>query len=341
MRFRRSVTGILAVLFVMLGLAACGDSGDDDTPAASDASTTTTAKEIKTVTVGVALPLVDQLPLYVAVDQGFFKAEGLDVKTTSLSSGDKIMAASLSGSVDIGLYTPDWVINAVEVGSADSKIFLGGSNVPVYSLIVGKDVKTYADLKGKRVAVSALKASDAYLMRKMLAANGLKEGDYTPIQSGGSTDRAAALKSGSVGGALIIPPFDQAIIDEGYQRLDVSSKVLTNYSWLVNWAKGDWLTKNKDQAVGYCKAWTKAVDWIYNPSNRAAAAGIIAKELKITQPNAEKAFALFADSKVWSQGGKVDRAGVNAVLAGMVEQATLKAPAPDATKYIDAGVCSA
>jgi NitT/TauT family transport system substrate-binding protein len=321
----RTLKALSISLALGMGLALSGCSAPAEEPKAGEPTT---------VNVGLPIPLVDTMPLYVAQREGFFEEENLTVKTSLLSSGDKIMSATLSGDLDIGYYTPDWVVQAVEVGDAEVQVFLGGSDVPVYSLMVGDGVKSYADLKGQRVAVSAIKASDAYLMRKMLAANGLEEGDYSVIQAGGSTDRAAALKSGSVAAALIIPPFDQGLIDEGFDRLDLSSETLTKYAWDVNWARTEWLKENADTAKSYCSAWVKAVEWLYDTGNRAAAVGILAEELKVSKETAESTYDLFVENEVWSPHGKIDRAGMGNLLDAMVEQETLKSPAPEVDKYL-------
>jgi len=146
-----------------------------------------------TIKYAIPFPEVELMPLYAAQDQACFRDENLAVEVFALSSGDKITLALVSGSIDIAIYTPDWFIRAIEKGDAPIRIVIGGSNVPVYSLIAAKEIAGYPDLKGKRIAVSTVKASDAYLIRKMLAAHGLKEPDYGLIQAGSSAERAAAL----------------------------------------------------------------------------------------------------------------------------------------------------
>ena len=148
------------------------------------------AQGTRAVTLKYAIPFpeVELMPLYASQDQACFRDENLAVEVFALSSGDKITFALVSGSIDIAIYTPDWFVRAIEKGDAPIRIVIGGSNVPVYSLITAKEIASYSDLKGKRLAVSTVKASDAYLIRKMLAAHGLKEPDYGLIQAGSSSD---------------------------------------------------------------------------------------------------------------------------------------------------------
>jgi NitT/TauT family transport system substrate-binding protein len=298
------------------------------------------AQTAATVTIKYAIPvpLVELMPLYAAQDQGYLRDEHLAVEIFALSSGDKITLALVSGSIDIAIYTPDWFIRAIEKGDAAIKIVIGGSNVPVYSLIAAKEIQSYADLKGKRIAVSTVKASDAYLIRRMLAAHGLKEPDYGLIQAGSSAERAAALKAGSVSATLMIPPFDQRMVDEeGFKRLDVSTSVVTHYAWLSQAVRQDWARANKATLVGFIRCWIKGTRWLYDPKNEDAAIRILAKELKIEDRFAHIAYDTYFASKTVTvaKDGEVDLVGLEEIINAMADQGDIGPPIPKAQKYID------
>ena len=282
-------------------------------------------------------PEVEYMPLYSAQEKGFFRDEHLSVEVFALSSGDKITLALLSGSVDIGNYTPDWFIRAIEKGAA-FKIISGGSNVPVYSLVTKSDIKNYADLKGKRVAVSAVKASDAYLIRQMFAKHGLKTGDYDLIQAGSSGDRAAALKAGSVSATLLIPPYDSVIVAEGYRRLDVSTDTITHYTWLVNAVREDWAQANKATLVAFLRAWIRGTRWVYDPKNKDEAIDILAQKLKIKETFARSAYELYfaSTTETVAKDAKIDLVGLQNLIDAVAAQGDLgPSPVPKAAKYID------
>lgn len=286
----------------------------------------------------LALPIAEYLPFYLAQDKGYFKEENLAVESVALGSGDKLTLALVGGSVEITAYTPDWFIRAVEKGDAKIKMVLGGSNVPVYSLVVSKDVNSYGQLKGKRLAVSTLKASDAYLLRKMLGANGLRDVDYALIQAGGGGDRAAALKAGSVAGTLMIPPFDQRLVDEGYKRLDVSTNVLTEYNWISHAVREDWAKANRPALVGFIRGWIKATRFIFDPKNKEDAVRVLAKELKLEDRYARNVYDLYLDPKTptFAKDGEMPIKGMQVLIGAMGEQGDLPQPLPKAEKYIDA-----
>jgi NitT/TauT family transport system substrate-binding protein len=276
----------------------------------------------------------------VAQEKGYFRQENLAVDLLSLP-GDKQVPALLAGSIEISAYTPDWIVRAVERSEPKSdreriKIVMGGSSLPVYSLVVPKDVASYTDLKGKRIAVSALKSSDVYVFRKMASAHGLREADYALIQAGGSADRAAALKAGSVSGALLIPPLDQKVIDEGYKRLDVSSNAVKQYEWINHAIREDWAKANRPALVAFIRAWIRATRWVYDPRNKDEATRLLAREMKLDDRYARQAYEMYFDARTWGVDGKLDLVGLQAVVDALFEQGDLTPPIPKAEKYVDA-----
>ncbi len=52
------------------------------------------------------------------------------------------------------------------------------NNKAPYALMVGGGAQSYADLRGKQFAVSDLQDGSTVLLRRLLAANGLQQGDY-------------------------------------------------------------------------------------------------------------------------------------------------------------------
>jgi ABC-type nitrate/sulfonate/bicarbonate transport system substrate-binding protein len=296
------------------------------------------AQATTTLKYAYPFPEVEFLPLYAAQEKGFFKDEHLAVDLYPLSAGDKITLALFSGSVDIAYYTPDWFIRAMEKGDSNITLVAGGANIPVYSLIVTKDIKSYADLKGTRVGVSTVKASDAYLVRKMFAAHGLAEADYALIQAGSSGDRAAALKAGSVAGTLLIPPYDQRVVDEeGFKRLDVSSSVVTHYTWGAQAVRIDWAKANKATLVAYIRGWIKGTRWVYDPKNKEDAIRILARELKVEDHYARVAYEMYfaSPTPTVAKDGEIDLTGLQELVNAMADQGDLTSPAPKADKYLD------
>jgi ABC-type nitrate/sulfonate/bicarbonate transport system substrate-binding protein len=291
-----------------------------------------------TLKIGISYPGVEDMPLYVAQREGYLRDEHLAVELIALSSGDKIAFALLGQSIELAVYTPDWFIRAMDKSDAKLKVVLGSTNDLIFNLIVAKEIGSYADLKGKRIGVSTIKAADAYLVRKMMAAHGMAESDYILIQAGSSPDRAAALKAGSLSGTLLTPPSDQRILDEGgFERLDLSSSVLSHYAWQSSTVREDWARANKPVLVGYIRAWIKGSRWLRDPKNEAATLEIMARELRLPEIYARSLYDRYYGPQALgvTPDGVLDVAGYQALLKDLADQGQIAAPPSPPDRYVD------
>lgn len=94
-------------------------------------------------------------PLYVAIEQGYFKEEGIDLELILTSGADKVAAAVLSGDVNIGFAGPESAIYVYNGGEEDYLVTFAGLTKRDGQFIIGKNGDTFDwnDLKGKEVLV--------------------------------------------------------------------------------------------------------------------------------------------------------------------------------------------
>jgi NitT/TauT family transport system substrate-binding protein len=97
-------------------------------------------------------PNVVHMPVIVAQDLGFYKKEGITVKIISLDGGVKVFRAMLAGNLDVGMAPGALSIVGRAKGSPTRDI-LANSNKFEASMVVRDNVKTMADLKGKRIGI--------------------------------------------------------------------------------------------------------------------------------------------------------------------------------------------
>ena len=141
--------------------------------------------------------------LYLAQDLGYFKEKGLSVELPTIEEGSMYMAAQASGRLsgsastldEILKYRPQFCFKAV--AALDESY--GGDGI-----LVGKDVNSLADLKGKAVAVNEGSVSQFWL-NYLLQKQGMKMSDLT-IQNMTADDAAAAFLAGRVPAAVTWEP---------------------------------------------------------------------------------------------------------------------------------------
>src|SRR5438128_11835523 len=129
---------------------------------------------------------VSALQFYVAQRKGFFAREGINLEMLSIEGGAANMMVALDkGSVDVTRTATPYLIQAVLKGSEGVAI-AGETLTPIYSLIAKPEIKTFADLKGKVVGLSLAVDTISISTRKLMAKNGIKEGDFKVKESDGT-----------------------------------------------------------------------------------------------------------------------------------------------------------
>ena len=120
---------------------------------------------------------VGSLYLHVAERKGFFAREGIKLESVMIEGGtDRMVAAIDEGKVDLAHSSTPYLISAVLKGSNAVGI-AGEVGNPVYTLIVRPEITSYADLRGKVIALSVAADTISITTRKLLAKHGVKDGE--------------------------------------------------------------------------------------------------------------------------------------------------------------------
>jgi NitT/TauT family transport system substrate-binding protein len=117
------------------------------------------------ITLGTITLSLNNLPIYVAQDKGFFAKENLFVEAVVLNASTRAIPALIGGSTQISASSAMTTIRAVEKG-ANLKIVGGLINAPVYDLYAPAKYKSIKELKGTTIGVTGLITSDTVLMKE-------------------------------------------------------------------------------------------------------------------------------------------------------------------------------
>lgn len=155
---------------------------------------------------GVGFPY---LPFVIASSRGYFRQQGLDVEIGVYSGGAKALQALLGGSADIvaGAYsnTITMAVNGQKIVSFVTQAVCPGFVFGVTRASHDK-IKSYADLKGKRIGVSSPGSSFHMGVNYLLSRAGLKPDDVSIIGVGSSSGAIAAARSGQVDALMTNDP---------------------------------------------------------------------------------------------------------------------------------------
>jgi NitT/TauT family transport system substrate-binding protein len=137
-----------------------------------------------------------ELPSEIAKRKGFYEQEGLEVRKVAIRVGIQV-AALLAGELDYSTVASTTAVASVQ--GLPVKTVMGWFDRPLHMLVARPQIKNIAELKGKRVAVSAIGSPPHILVREALRKNGMNpDKDATFLAVGGSSDRLAALAAGTV-----------------------------------------------------------------------------------------------------------------------------------------------
>jgi NitT/TauT family transport system substrate-binding protein len=97
-------------------------------------------------------PNIVLMPLHVGIDLGYFKQEGLDIQIVETEGGVKAYRAMVAGSADIASSPGPYTVIGRGRG-APTKMIVSNSPKLEVSMVVQKDIKSPAELKGKRIGI--------------------------------------------------------------------------------------------------------------------------------------------------------------------------------------------
>src|SRR5438552_954686 len=146
--------------------------------------------------------------------------------------------------------------------------------------------------RSKHADTAARRQPDRLPGRLQLASLG-RARDYTVERGGGVLQRFQALMEKKHAATLLLSPFELQAEAKGFKRLGNATDVLGAYQGLVGGARKGWADANRAAVVGYIRAFSEAVDWLYDPRNRDEAVLIFRKNLpNVPEQGAQAAYGV-------------------------------------------------
>jgi len=175
-------------------------------------------KEFQKLTVGFTPIAGASLPLFIAVEEKIFQKYGYEVFPVFMGGSPLINSAILAGEFPIG-YTGGGAVIASHLSGSD--LIAIASPLPVLTIDGWSrpEIKSIADVRGKRVGVTRFGASSYFAALSMLEAGGVKPNEVTFIQNGGVGESFGALQGGRVDVCMIGYPFGLNAKNAGFNLL--------------------------------------------------------------------------------------------------------------------------
>jgi NitT/TauT family transport system substrate-binding protein len=275
---RRPFLAGLGVL-ALGGIAACGSS-DSTQKSGSGASASTT-----TVTVGV-IPIVDVAPIYLGVQQGFFAAQGLNLKLETAQGGAAIVPSVISGQYQFGFSNTTSLLLAASKGLPLKVVSAGvastgkvGKDFGAVIVTSASPIKGAADLAGKKIAVNTLNNINTTTINRVVTEAGGDPSKITYVELA-FPDIGAAVAKGDVDAGQVVEPFLTIATQQGDRQV-VSNYAGTDPNLTVGmyFTSASYAQKNAAVVAKFTTAMTKSLQ--YANDNPDAARKILATYTKI------------------------------------------------------------
>ena len=241
------------------GTTAAAETTAAGTTAAAE---TKTAGDLKTVSIqidGSAVPYY--APLYLAQEKGYFAEEGLNVEFYYAAAAD-IVKNVAAGNVEFGFPNADAVV-AAKAQDIPVKVVHTTYQEGLGAIIFGTDsgIKTPADLKGKKVAVTSLGSANYFQLQAAMESEGLSVDDVQ-VEIVGTGAILTALTEGQVDAIVFSKLRTIELNNSGYAASEITcDQFLPSFGNVL--VAGDKLLAESPETVdGFCRALNKSIEYI-------------------------------------------------------------------------------
>ena len=268
-----------AVLSLSL-LAGCAQDSEEKTADPDSVpAEETEQKELVKVTLNEVAHSIFYAPMYVAVEEGYFEEEGIELTLVCGFGADKTMTAVISGEADIGfmgseasIYTyaegaTDYVVNFAQLTQRAGNFLVAREEMPDF---------TWEDLKGHLVLGGRKGGMPEMVFEYILKENGIDpETDLEINQNIDFGSTAAAFSEGQGDFTVEFEPGATTLESEGKGYVVASLGEDSGYvPYTAFSAKQSYIDENPDVIQGFTNALQKGMDYVQNHTPEEIAAVI-------------------------------------------------------------------
>ncbi|MDP5277130.1 ABC transporter substrate-binding protein [Chengkuizengella axinellae] len=255
MRKKIMILIIVSLLSFLTILTACGNDDDETT----------------TLRVGEVTRSIFYAPQYVALSQGFFEDEGLDVELTTTWGGDKTMTTLLADGIDIALVGSETSIYVYQQGADDPVINFAQLTQTDGSFLVSREAIGSFDwemLKGSTFLGQRKGGMPQMAGEFALKKHGIDpHNDMELIQNIEFANIASAFASGTGDFVQLFEPTATVFEKEGTGHVIASFGIESGHlPYTVYMSKSSFITENNDSIQKYTNAIHRAQKWVETSS---------------------------------------------------------------------------
>lgn len=252
---------MLLLTALCLALAGCGQSSSNLTP----------------VTLNEVAHSIFYAPMYVALEEGYFEEEGLDIKLVNGAGADNVMTALISGDADIGFMGPEATVYVYNQGSQNYAVNFAQLTQRAGNFLVSRTQDedfTWQDLKGTTVLGGRAGGMPQMIFEYVLTLHNIDpKTDLTIIQNIDFGLTAEAFASGTADYTVEFEPFATSLEKNGSGYVIASLGEDSGYvPYTCFSALESYIQENPDIIQSFTNAIQKGLNYVntHTPSEIAA-----------------------------------------------------------------------
>jgi ABC-type nitrate/sulfonate/bicarbonate transport system substrate-binding protein len=252
------------------------------------------------------------MPVWIGVEKGFFREEGIDLAVELHEGVDEVTNRLVDGRVQLAFGITEHVVLDSESGG-QTEIIGGNVNRLPFSLIAGKQIRDFQDMRGKVVGVSSLQAGSSSLVMRLFEAHGLQHPtDYQLVAVGPILARWTMLQSGEIDAGLQGAPLNYIANDAGYPTLAEPRTDFPDFQFTSLHVVSGWARENHEVVVRFMRAFVRAHQWFY--ANKQGAGDIAVRETGVERRYADRAWEEYVGAGIFPRDGDASDAAVQALI---------------------------
>lgn len=271
MKIKNILSVLTATALSLSLLAACGNSGDKNTPATVKSDD---GKELQVLRVANMTGQPDQYADYIGTEQGIFEKYGISLETTEFVAGINTVDAIVNGTADTGLLADFAAVNRFGNTLADTNLVICSD------LSTGAEQKSDSELTddgGIYVApqyaddISALDGSEGWITNIGTVSEyynwqaqtylGLDPSKQKIVQTDSVSTQLAVVHNGEASAAVVTGSLSDKYKEEGWVKIASTDEVGINISAYLITTR-EFAENNTDLLADYFKALDESVKYI-------------------------------------------------------------------------------
>jgi NitT/TauT family transport system substrate-binding protein len=272
--------------------------------------------------------------VWVAETKGLFRKHGIEAEVIVTGQGGTAgISALLANDIQMVNSAGD-VLVAAALRGGDTVMVASVVNKGLQRLVTKPDIKTPADLKGKRIGVTRIGAVSHSVLLMMLQRWKMTVNDIQVLQLGSSPNMLASLDKGGIEGGVLTIPSMFVAEDRGYRvLLDMADTDIYYLHTMVATTR-QYIKSNRDKVLRFLRGYVEGIAFV--KQNKKESLDIVKKKLRIgaeQERNLERSLDLLI-TKYYENIPYPSIRGVETVL-GFIEKDNPKAKTADPKSFVD------